>query len=130
MLFSSNKCDRSSYIISACFGLTMGVLFYLNKPADQVCSTTINCYPHIIVGGITAVILQLTWPFLPNVVRVYCALMPTVLTSYMFNLQVTTLIYAESVRPLNHLHRLATASLAVGECLNNETLRSLNLINK
>ena len=120
----------SNVTISASFAVVLAISSYLSLGPNQGPTRGSDLYPHIVCVALGSVILRLTWPLLPNIMRAYCALTPAVLTSFVLYLQVTALAYTETILALNHLQRLATTSLTMGQCLNNETIHSLHLINK
>ena len=120
----------TTVVISVSFAVVLAVSLYLSQSSSLGSSDGSDLYPYIVGVLIGSVILKLIWPLLTNNMRVYCALAPAVLTSFTLYLQMTALAYTETLLALNHLQRLATTTLTISECLNNETIRSLHLINK
>lgn len=120
----------STVFINASFAVVLVASLYLNLGSSLRPNDVLDFFPCVTIIAVGSCILKLTWPLLPNTARAYCALVPAVLTSFTLYLQVTAIAYTETVLVLNHLQRLGVTSISIGECLNNETIRSLYLINK
>jgi hypothetical protein len=123
------------YAILVCtfFGVTVGAFVFVSR-ADQICPTYMNngtiglCY--VAVGAGAAGVAGMIWPFLPVPMRVYVSLIATMTGGHVFNLQMTVLLYIETMRALSHIQKVTIVPLEVAECLKEETVYSMQLIRR
>ena len=123
------------YAVLVCtfFGVTVGAFVFVSR-ADQMCPTYMNngtiglCY--VAVGAGAAGVAGMMWPFLPVPMRVYVSLIATMTGGHVFNLQMTTLLYVETMRVLSHIQKVTIVPLEVAECLKEETVYSMQLIRR
>ncbi len=123
------------YAILVCtfFGVTVGAFVFVSR-ADQICPTYMNngtiglCY--VAVGAGAVGVAGVIWPFLPIPMRVYVSLIATMTGGHVFNLQMTALLYIETMRVLSHIQKVTIVPLEVAECLKEETVYSMQLIRR
>ena len=99
-----------------------------------MCPTYMNngtiglCY--FAVGAGAAGVAGVMWPLLPVPMRVYVSLIATMTGGHVFNLQMTILLYIETMRALSHIQKVTIVPLEVAECLKEETVYSMQLIQR
>lgn len=113
MLSSTKK----TLAICVMFGLTMGLLLFVSQLDADVCtffSSPEKCYAA--VGGVSAGLSFVAWPFLNSHVKTYLSLFSTLPISDVFNAQMTILLYTETLKPIKNMYSVVDVTLDSTKC--------------
>ena len=132
MLMFTEKNMIYAMVICLAFGMTVAAFVYVSR-ADTMCPTYFEgdlplCYTA--VGGVSAGLAGLAWPFMSSNMRAYTSLASTLTGSHVFALQMTIVSYVELTKAFRHIQALMSVPLEVAECFMEETAYSIQLMRR